>query len=312
MQKLCKQCDVLIDPYRPGVMERLNLGPEQLLTVNPQLIYARLTGFGQTGPLSLKAGHDINYVGLSGILSFLGRRTEKPTAPVNLLADFAGGGLLCAFGICAALYERQSSNKGQIIDASMTEGTSYVGSWLTRTKSVMGWTEGRGSNLIDTGRFFYDTYETKDGKFMSVGAIEPKFYKNFLKGLGLKGIDQFEENENSVEIISSIFKTRTQAEWVEIFEPLDACVFPVLEIEEAHEHPQNEFRKSFLDKTVTNGIVVPNPAPRLSRTPGISGVARNVAKEEYQENVKKMLYAVGYKENDLVELQKEDVLDLSS
>lgn len=253
-------------------MEKLGLGPDVLMADNPRLIYARLTGFGQTGPLANRAGHDINYLAVSGILSFLGRKGQNPTAPVNLVADFAGGGLLCAFGICAALLERHNSGKGQIVDCSMTEGAAYVGSWLTRSQNIPIWGHERGTNVLDTGAFYYDTYETKDGAFMSVGALEPKFYEAFLDGIGLSDLDQMDNSPETRELVRSAFLSKTQAEWTKIFDSLDACVFPVLDWQSADKHPQNAARSSFVDKSLTDGAVVPAPAPMLSRTPAKSSM----------------------------------------
>ncbi|XP_066596401.1 alpha-methylacyl-CoA racemase isoform X2 [Prorops nasuta] len=276
-KKLSDKSDVIIDPFRPGVMERLMLGPNELMSTNKRLIYARLTGFGQSGPYSNMAGHDINYLALSGLLSLFGRANEKPTAPVNFAADFAGGGLICAFGILLSLLERTKSGLGQVIDASMVEGAAYVGSWLFRSQNMpFLWNNPRGENLLDTGTHFYDTYETKDNKFMSVGALEPQFYEQFIQKLGLstEEISQYNEFEEKRSKISTIFKSKTQAEWCDIFNGTDACVVPVVNINEAALHPHNKSRQSFLvDK---NNLVIPNSVPKLSRTPGKSAaVLRN-------------------------------------
>ncbi|XP_062898795.1 alpha-methylacyl-CoA racemase isoform X2 [Mobula hypostoma] len=181
LKRLCNQSDILIEPFRKGVMERLGLGPEVLCEQNPRLIYARLTGFGQSGPFSKAAGHDINYIALSGLLSKFGRKGEKPYAPLNVVADFAGGGVMCAMGIILALYERMQSGKGQVIDASMVEGAAYCCSWLWKSQHIGIWDQQRGENLLDSGAPFYETYKTSDGKYMAVGAIEPHFYEQFLK-----------------------------------------------------------------------------------------------------------------------------------
>ncbi|XP_076742731.1 alpha-methylacyl-CoA racemase isoform X2 [Maylandia zebra] len=181
LRKLCIKSDVVLEPYRKGVMEKLDLGPHELLKENPRLIYARLTGYGQSGSYATVAGHDINYTAMSGLLSRLGRSGEKPYAPLNLLADFGGGGLTCALGIVLALLERTKSGKGQIIDASMVEGAAYMGSFLWKSRSIGLWNRSRGENMLDSGAPFYDTYQTSDGQFMAVGAIEPQFYKQLLK-----------------------------------------------------------------------------------------------------------------------------------
>ncbi|XP_017886046.1 alpha-methylacyl-CoA racemase [Ceratina calcarata] len=270
-RNLSNESDVLIDPYRAGVMEKLNLGPKELLKTNRKLIYARLTGFGQTGPYASMAGHDINYLALSGLLSLCGRYDQKPTPPVNLAADFGGGGLACAFGIMLALFERNKSHIGQIIDASMVEGSAYLGSWLFRSQNIPGlWGNPRGKNILDSGAHFYDTYETKDKEYISVGAIEPQFYELFLNKLGISSdeIPQFDDFEGSRNRLEEIFKQKTQAEWCAIFDGTDACVTPVLKLDNVASHPHNKERNTFT--TENNDLVIPNPAPRLSRTPGTS------------------------------------------
>lgn len=279
IRRLCQRGDVLIDPFRPGVLERLGFGPDTLLADNPRLVYARLTGFGQTGPLAARAGHDINYVAMSGILSMLGRvTTGAPMPPVNVLADMAGGGLMCALGICMALLERHSSGRGQIVDASMVEGTAYVASWLTRSQRRLPmWGEQRGGNTLDGGRFFYDCYETQEsGKFMSVGALEPQFFAAFVKALGLPELQQHvasaEVNERNREIVAERFRSKTQAEWTAVFEGIDACVFPVLDWREAPLVEHNAERGVYLDGDDSD---VAAPAPRLSRTPAVSSVLRS-------------------------------------
>ncbi|KYN05483.1 PREDICTED: alpha-methylacyl-CoA racemase isoform X1 [Cyphomyrmex costatus] len=273
-KKLSDQSDIVIDTYRRGVMERLKIGPNELMVTNKKLIYARLTGYGQTGSFADMAGHDINYLGLSGLLSLFGRYNEKPIPPVNLAADF-GGGLMCALGIILALYERTKSNIGQVIDASMVEGSAYLGSWLFRSQNMGIWEKPRGKNLLDTGSHFYDTYETKDKFYMCVGAIEPQFYEIFLEKLGLSSdeVPQYENFEENRRKITEIFKTKTQAEWCAIFDGTDACVTPVLNLKDVMLHVHNKQRQTF---TIVGDDLIPNPAPRLSRTPGISlGVQRN-------------------------------------
>lgn len=315
VQKLSRISDVLIEPYRPGVMEKLKLGPEILMRENPRLIYARLTGFGQTGPLAQRAGHDINYVALSGILSFCGRANQPPQAPVNLLADFAGGGLLCAFGICAALVERHRSGKGQIVDNSMSEGAAYVGSWLTRSQSLPIWQGPRGTNTLDGGAFFYGIYETSDGKYMSVGALESQFFDEFVRVLGLQGeCQQFDDDADRWRReIEAIFKTKTQQEWTKLFQNLDACVYPVLDWSEADRHPHNIARKNFVPKDQCDGAVVPQPAPKLLRTPAVSGA---IAKHKKNQNVDpfqqtvEILNEIGLNADDVKELCADGAINL--
>ncbi|CAL1567654.1 unnamed protein product [Knipowitschia caucasica] len=251
-------------------MEKLGLGPKELLRENPGLIYARLTGYGQTGPLSLAAGHDINYLALSGVLSRLGRSTEKPYAPLNLVADFAGGGLSCALGIVLALLERTRSGKGQIVDASMVEGAAYVGSFVWKSDRIGMWNNPRGQNMLDGGAPFYDTYRTEDGRFMAVGAIEPQFYTQLLKGLELDSADlppqiSFDDWPKLRQIFTDRFASKSQSEWTRIFKDTDACVTPVLSFEEVAAHPHNQQRGSFIKDL--SGEESPRPAPVLNRTP---------------------------------------------
>lgn len=270
LKKLCLQSDVVLEPYRKGVMEKLGLGPQELLRENPRLIYARLTGYGQNGSLSLAAGHDINYLAMSGLLSRLGRSAEKPYAPLNLVADFAGGGLTCALGIVLALLERTKSGKGQIVDASMVEGAAYVGSFVWKSQRIGMWNNPRGQNMLDSGAPFYDTYQTSDGKYMAVGGIEPQFYKELLKGLELDPAElpsqmSFQDWPEIRRIFKERFASKPQAEWTRIFDGTDACVTPVLSFEEVGSHPHNQQRGSFIKDQ--SGEESPRPAPVLDRTP---------------------------------------------
>ena len=312
VRSLCRSSDVLIEPFRPGVMEKFGLGPTVLLSDNPRLVYARLTGFGQTGTHAARAGHDLNYVALSGVLSMLGRKENKPTAPINLLADFAGGGLMCAFGILAALVERHHSGKGQIVDHAMVEGAAYVGSWLYRSQSLPVWGKARGENILDGGAHFYDTYETKDGKFVSVGAIENKFYRLLLEGLGLDpDLPQFEEEEQRRQLFETTFRTKTRDEWMEIFNGKDACVFPVLTPDEVETYKHNRERNVFVDYRQSEGdVLVPTPAPKLSRTPARSG-ATAVERGEL-EMAEEILGEIGIDREELVKLYEDDILLLSN
>ncbi|XP_033503660.1 alpha-methylacyl-CoA racemase [Epinephelus lanceolatus] len=270
LRKLCVQSDVVLEPYRKGVMEKLGLGPQELLKENPRLIYARLTGYGQSGSYATAAGHDINYLAMSGLLSRLGRSGEKPYAPLNLIADFAGGGLTCALGIILALLERTKSGKGQIIDASMVEGAAYVGSFAWKSRSIGMWDHPRGQNMLDSGAPFYDTYKTADGKYMAVGAIEPQFYGEMLKGLELDAGDlppqmSMADWPELRRIFTQRFASKTQADWSRIFDGTDACVTPVLSFDQVSSHPHNQERASFMKDS--SGEESPRPAPVLSRTP---------------------------------------------
>ncbi|XP_062552229.1 alpha-methylacyl-CoA racemase-like [Armigeres subalbatus] len=305
---LCRTSDVLIEPFRPGVMEKLGLGPMDVMMENPGLVYARLTGFGQNGPHASLAGHDINYVALSGILSLFGRKDERPTAPINFAADFAGGGLLCAFGILAALLERHASGKGQIVDHAMVEGTAYVGSWLIRSQALSIWGKPRGENALDTGAHYYDTFKTKDGKYMSVGALEPQFYKELLEGLDLQNhLSQNSDDEKARQLLEAVFQTKTRAEWTEIFSTRNACVFPVLELSEVDQYPHNQERNVFLDRNMTKQKqLVPTPAPKLSRTPAAS-VALIDEKDELQM-VEEICEEINLGKEEIKKLYREKVI----
>ncbi|XP_072936885.1 alpha-methylacyl-CoA racemase [Epargyreus clarus] len=269
VKKMCSTSDVLLDTYRPGVMEKLGLGPKTMLQENSRLIYARLSGYGQDGHYKSKAGHDINYIAMSGVLHMLRKNDDIPT-PVNFAADFAGGSVLCALGIILALYERTQSNLGQVIDASMTEGAAYVASWFFRSRNSFIWPDKPGKNMLDGGAPFYGSYLTKDGKFMAVGALEPQFYLRLLKGLQLPEEEyaQGENMEYTRKKFIEVFLTKTQKEWCKIFENLDACVTPVLDFQSVDQHECHVSRNSFFRDD--SNIVVPRPSPRLSRTPGKS------------------------------------------
>lgn len=305
VQQLARKYDVIVEPFRPGVMEKLNLGPDLLCSANPRLIYARLTGFGQHGRLAPRAGHDLNYAAVSGVLSMLGREHEKPTAPINLLADFAGGSVMCALGICLALLERHKSGKGQVVDAAMADGAAYVASWLfmSRKLNIWGQAQQRGTNLLDGGVYFYDTYETKDGLFMSVAALEPQFFSLIKERLNLpQELSQYGE-EHQVrgrQLLTDIFLTKTQAEWSEIFEDIDACVYPVVDWQKVQNHDHNAARQSF-ERVDDNWA--PRPAPRLCRTPG-------KLRSSTHFDVKSFLDELDIKPEKLRQLQEEAVLIL--
>lgn len=288
LRKLCVQSDVVLEPYRKGVMEKLGLGPHELLKENPRLIYARLTGYGQSGSYATAAGHDINYLAMSGLLSRLGRYGEKPYAPLNLVADFAGGGLTCALGIVLALLERTKSGKGQIIDASMVEGAAYVASFIWKSRSIGMWDRPRGQNMLDSGAPFYDTYQTSDGKYMAVGAIEPQFYSQLLKGLELDVGElppqmSFNDWPELRRIFTERFASKTQADWSAIFDGTDACVTPVLSFDQVSSHPHNQERASFIKDS--NGDESPRPAPVLSLTPANPCLAPDPAIGEHTVEV---------------------------
>jgi alpha-methylacyl-CoA racemase len=267
--RLADAHDVLVEAFRPGVAERLGFGPSVCAARNPRLVYARMTGWGQDGPLAPTAGHDIDYIAISGALSLVGRAGERPVPPVNLVGDFGGGGMLLAIGVLAALVERERSGQGQVIDAAMVDGSALLTA-IFHGFSVLGsWQEQRGSNLIDGGAPFYDTYQSADG-YLAVGALEPAFYAELLAGLGLAGEESLPDRDDRAnwpalrERFAPVIASRTTAEWTEVFAGTDACVAPVLTLSEAAEHPHNQARGTF---TEVGGMTQPAPAPRFSRTP---------------------------------------------
>ncbi len=266
--KLCESADAIFEGFRPGVAERLGIGPEQCMARNPKLVYGRITGWGQEGPLAQAAGHDINYIALSGALHAIGPKNGKPVPPLNLVGDFGGGGMLIAFGIVCALLEAQKSGKGQVVDSAMVDGAAALMSMFFTMRSYGGFQEQRGSNILDGGAHFYDTYETSDGKYISIGAIEPQFYNLLLEKIGVDR-DHFSAQMDATkwpqykESLTSVFKCKTRDEWCEILEGTDVCFAPVLSIWEAPNHPHNQARDTFVD---IDGMVQPAPAPRFSRT----------------------------------------------
>jgi alpha-methylacyl-CoA racemase len=267
---LAAKADALIEGFRPGVMERLGLGPDVLLARNPKLVYGRMTGWGQDGPLAPRAGHDINYIALSGVLHAIGRAREAPVPPLNLVGDFGGGGMLLAFGIACGLFEARRSGNGQVVDAAMIEGASVLATMFWGMLAARRWSEARGENVLDSGAPWYDTYETRDGRFVAIGAIEPKFYAELLERLGLarETLPAQHDRAGWPELrrhFAAVFRSRTRDEWCAVFEGSDACFAPVLTFTEARQHPHNVARKGY----VTVGEVAqPAPAPRFSRTPG--------------------------------------------
>ncbi|XP_061707425.1 alpha-methylacyl-CoA racemase-like isoform X1 [Cydia pomonella] len=305
IRKLCASSDVLLDTFRPGVMEKLGLGSNLLLKENPGLVYARLTGYGQNGAYETKAGHDINYVAMSGVLSALARK-EGLYPPVNLLADFAGGSFMCALGIVLALYERTKSGKGQIIDSSMTEGAAYLATWLYKSRNLPVWSGPPGTNALDGGLPFYGTYKTKDDKFMAVGALEPQFYVNFLNVLQLSEEDypQGSDVEHCRKAFAEKFLTKTQEEWCQLFDRADACVTPVLDIESADKHKLHMSRKSFYRDS--ENLLVPEPAPRLSVTPGVS--TGHLSMPIPGQHTIQILKELGYNKNEIEDFINKGVV----
>lgn len=268
VKRLIAQADGLIEGYRPGVMERLGLGPGVCEALNPALVFGRITGWGQDGPMAAAAGHDINYICLSGALHAIGSQ-DRPMPPLNLVGDFGGGGMLLAVGMLAALFEARGSGKGQVVDAAMLDGATLLMSMVYGYHARGSWTAERGENIFDGGAHFYGVYECADGGFMGVGAIEPQFYALMLDLMGLEAAafsDQWNKDEWPAfrAAMRDVFKTKTRAEWTEIFGSTDACVAPVLSMGEVMEHPHNQARQTLVDE---GGVQMPGPAPRFSRTP---------------------------------------------
>jgi len=267
---LVAAADVVVEGFRPGVMERLGLGPEECMARNPKLIYARMTGWGQEGSYAPTAGHDINYIALAGALEPLGREGQKPTPPINLVGDFGGGGMMLAMGVCAALVETGRSGEGQVLDVAMVDGAASLMTMIWAFKHMGMWSGERGTNLLDTGAHFYDTYETADGRFVSIGSIEPQFYKELLRLTGLEGEELPHQHDKTQwralkDRLTEIFRSKTRDEWCEIMEGTDVCFAPVLTMDEAPNHPHIAERGTFVENA---GLVQPAPAPRFSRTPG--------------------------------------------
>lgn len=270
VRRLAEHADVLVEGFRPGVAERLGIGPRDCQKVNPRLIYGRMTGWGQTGPLADRAGHDINYISMAGALEPIGRRGERPIPPLNLVGDFGGGGMLLALGIVAALHERNTSGIGQVVDAAMIDGAALLTAWMHGQRATGNWSPERGANLLDGGAPFYDTYETADGRYVCVGALERRFYAQLLEGLGLDPAELPAQYDQSrwPELrarIETAFRSRTRDEWEKLFAGTDACVTPVLTPEEAARHSHTQARNGFVEVA---GMLQPAPAPRFSRTPG--------------------------------------------
>lgn len=264
---LVEQADVLVEGMRPGVAERLGFGPEDCHARNPRLVYGRMTGWGQDGPWSQAAGHDMNYIAITGTLHGLGQVKEKPQFPTNLVGDFGGGSTYLVIGILAAVLEAKTSGQGQVVDAAIVDGTAHLNAMTAAFLAGGGFKEERAANLLDGGAPYYDIYETADGEHMSVGALEPQFYDLFLKLLGIEETApdrwDLEKTDELRTLIASTFATKTRDEWCAIFDGTDACVAPILKISEAPEHPHIKGREVFVEH---EGIVQPQPAPRFSRT----------------------------------------------
>ena len=269
VKKLVAHADGLVEGFRPGVMERLGLGPKALSALNPKLVYGRMTGWGQDGPYAAAAGHDINYIALSGVLHGIGRAGERPVPPLNLVGDFGGGAMMLAFGMVSAILHARATGEGQVVDASMTEGAALLGGLFHANQHQGVWQDERGANLIDGGAHFYDTYETKDGRYVSIGSIEPQFYAMLRDALGIADDPAFDAQMDQAgwptlkERIQALFRLRTRDEWCAIMEHTDICFAPVLSLEEARAHPHNVARRSFVE---VDGVPQPAPVPRYSRS----------------------------------------------
>ncbi|WP_309114535.1 CaiB/BaiF CoA-transferase family protein [Saccharothrix sp.] len=304
--KLVERSDVLVEGFRPGVTERLGIGPAQCLARNQRLVYGRMTGWGQDGPLADRAGHDINYIALAGALEPIGRAGQPPTVPLNVIGDFGGGGLLLALGVLAALYERERSGRGQVVDAAMVDGAALLTTFLHGMKAAGAWGGERGTNLLDGGAPFYDVYATADGKFVSIGALEEKFYADLLALLGLADSDVPNRHDPAQwpalrARIAEAVATRTRDEWAALAEGSDACLAPVLAPDEAPAHPHNRARGTFVE---VGGLAQPGPAPRFDRTPaGAPSVPPSAG-----HHTNEVLASLGLGEADIAELRRSGVV----
>lgn len=267
--KLVEKADALTEGFRPGVMERMGVGPDVCLKRNPKLVYARMTGWGQEGPYSKAAGHDINYISLAGCLAHFGTKGGAPVPPLNLAGDNGGGGMFLAYGVACGLLEAKMSGKGQVIDVAMVDGAATLMSPFHGMAASGGWSEERGTNVLDTGAHYYNTYECADGKYVSIGSMEPQFYAEFLQRMGLEGDPEFKKQHDKsawpglTDKLRTIFKSKPQSHWRELMEATDVCFAPILPMSEAVEHPHNVHRNSFIE---LEGVKQPAPAPRFSRT----------------------------------------------
>lgn len=300
--KMVEQADVLIEGFRPGVTERMGLGPDDCLARNKQLVYGRMTGWGQDGPYAMAAGHDINYISLAGALEPIGRAGQAPVPPLNLVGDFGGGGMLLAYGVACGLVEARMSGEGQVIDAAMVDGSAVLFNMFWGMKSMGLWSPERGTNMLDTGAHFYDVYECSDGKYISIGSIEPQFYAELLRLSGLgedpdlaRQMDRDSWPMMKVKVAET-FKQKSQTEWCELMEHTDVCFAPVLSPEEAAAHPHNVARQTFVD---VEGMTQAAPAPRFSRTTvEVQGPARHPG-----QDTDDVLSRFGYDADDIVKLK---------
>lgn len=307
VRRLIGSADGLIEGFRPGVMERLGLGPDVLLADNPRLVFGRMTGWGQDGPYAQAAGHDLNYIALSGVLHACGRAGDKPTPPINLLGDFGGGGMMLAFGMVAALLNAAKTGEGQVVDCAMTDGSALLATMIWSLRANGRWSDRRGTNLLDTGSHFYDCYETADGEFISIAPVEPQFYRDLLSRLGLADDLDFASQYDPrrwpalKERLDALFRSKSRAEWCALLEHTDACFAPVLSMDEAPLHPHNQARETFLS---VDGAVQPAPAPRYSRTK----TRQPAPMVHSSEQAEVILGELGFKLDELTRLRSQGVI----
>ncbi len=302
--RLVDSADVLVEGLRPGVAERLGVGPDACLSRNPRLVYARMTGWGQDGPLAPRVGHDINYASITGALAAIGEPGRKPVPPLNLVADFGGGSMFLVTGVLAALLERATSGRGQVVDAAMVDGVTSLLAMTYGFRAAGGWDDERGSNLLDGGAPFYDTYRCSDGQYVAIGALEPQFWALVVQTLGLEGLpEQYDRAGWPVlrQQLTDAFAARTRDEWAAVFEDLDACVSPVLTLGEAPQHPHLAARQAVVE---VDGVPQPAPAPRFSRTPGEIGVSPRPAGAD----TRGALQAWGFQPDEVAQLEQAAVV----
>ncbi|MDR3470550.1 MAG: CaiB/BaiF CoA-transferase family protein [Devosia sp.] len=307
VRRLCQTADAVFEGYRPGVMERLGLAPDVLGADNPKLVYGRMTGWGQDGPYAHTAGHDINYIALSGALHASGRAGQRPTPPMNLIGDFGGGGLMLAFGLLAAIVSARATGRGQVVDCAMTEGSAVLMAMIYSLRAQGLWSDERGVNLLDSGCHYYDTYETADGKFVSIGSVEPQFYRLLLELIGLADDEDFQVQNDKAQWprlkakLDALFRMRTRAEWSAVLEGTDACFAPVMSLDEAPLHPHNLARGAFVE---VGGAMQPAPAPRYSLTqnPPPAPMASGAG------GIAPLMAELGYAPDELADLRARAVL----
>ena len=306
VKRLAVKADALIEGFRPGVMERLGLGPDECLTANPRLVYGRMTGWGQEGPMAPAAGHDINYIALAGVLHSIGRRGSAPVPPLNLVGDFGGGGMYLAFGVVCALLEAGRSGRGQVVDAAMVDGAASLAAAVFGLRAKGMWNDERGDNILDSGAPWYDVYETQDGKYVAIGSIEGRFYGELLRLTGLTGeaLPPQWEKARWGELrarLTEVFKQKTRDEWCRIMEGSDVCFAPVLSMAEAPAHPHNRARGTFVE---VDGVPQPGPAPRFSRTPGAIGRPPAAPGQHTEEALRDW----GFSADELADLRKSGAI----